>query len=326
MAIKRRIKQEKPQLTKEEQEKVDKFVEYLFLGFIVLAIISTIIVYFTNDPEISSSYMASVNVEGYYENSFKEYKTDAVTHLNYVYDELEYDIYLPDEMVNDRSGTKYPVIFVANSDKFKCKQIKPILKHLSSYGFVVVGNNGENYNGDDLKKAFDHMKMLADTDVDSVFYQSIDEKKIGLYGTYDGAVNAVKLYEKLDDSSYRINFLVLSCLPKEDALEKLKLEKYDLSRVYSNTFVISTDNSKMKNVLDADDTFNKLEHALTKIKATRNNIALGSMPEYQDGYVTGYFMCFMKDDEEARKMFYDSDEQAELKTFSGEWYNVEINI
>ena len=326
MSKKRKATFEKPNLSKEEQERVDKFVEYLFVGFIALAIICTIIVYNSNGSEISDGYMGLVTVEGYYENSFKDYKTKEVTHFNYEYDGLEYEIYVPDEMVNDRSGKKYPVIFFANSDKFKCKEIKPILKHMASYGFVAVGNNGENYNGDDLKKAFDHMKMLNDTDVDSLFYQSIDEERIGLYGTYDGAVNAVKLYEKLDENSFRVNYLVLSCLPKEDALEKLKLEKYDLSRVYSNTFVISTDNSKMKNVLDADDTFNKLEHALTKIKATRNGIKLSTMPEYQDGYVTGYFMCFMQNDENARKMFYDTEEEAELKTFSGEWYNVEINI
>ena len=42
--------------------------------------------------------------------------------------------------------------------------------------------------------------------------------------------------------------------------------------------------------------------------------------------MTAYFMCFMKNDEEARKIFYDSDEKAEITGFSGEWYNVEIDL
>jgi len=326
MALKRRKKEEMPKLSKEEQARVDKFVEYLFLAFIILAVICTIIVYKTKNPGMATDYMNSATVEGYYENSFKPYKSLDVTHLNYDVDDLNYEIYFPDDIVGKENQDKYPLIIFANSNKFKCKDIKPVMAHLASYGFVCVGNNGENYNGDDLKKVIDHLKYLSDEDVESIFYQKIDKEKIGLYGTYDGAVNAVKLYEKLDDSSLRINYLVLSCLPKEESLEKLKLEKYDLSKVYSNTFLISSDNSKLKKVLDTDDAFSKLTHALTKIKATRNNIKLSSMLSYQDPYMTAYFMCFMKNDEEARKIFYDSDEKAEITGFSGEWYNVEIDL
>ncbi len=322
----KRSKVEKPQLSKEEQEKVDKFMEYLFLALIILAIICTIFVYKSNNPGISTEYMNFVTVEGYYENSFKPFKTTDITHLNYDSDGLNYEIYLPNEMIGKENKDRYPVVIFANSSKFKCEEIKPILAHLASYGIICVGNNGENYSGDDLKKVIDHIKFLNEEDIESVFYQKIDTEKIGLYGTYDGAVNAVELYEKLDESSYRINYLVISCLPKEDELEKLGLEKYDLSRVYSNTFLIATDNSKMKKVLDTDKAFLDLTHALTKIKATRNGVKLVNMPEFQDPYMTAYFMCFMKNDEEARKIFYDSEEEAELKSFSGEWYNVEINL
>ena len=49
MALKRRKKEEMPKLSKEEQARVDKFVEYLFLAFIILAVICTIIVYKTTN-------------------------------------------------------------------------------------------------------------------------------------------------------------------------------------------------------------------------------------------------------------------------------------
>ena len=106
MALKRRKKEEMPKLSKEEQARVDKFVEYLFLAFIILAVICTIIVYKTKNPGMATDYMNSATVEGYYENSFKPYKSLDVTHLNYDVDDLNYEIYFPDDIVGKENQDK----------------------------------------------------------------------------------------------------------------------------------------------------------------------------------------------------------------------------
>ena len=51
-------------------------------------------------------------------------------------------IYYPEG--NEDSEEKYPVILWANGTGFKSETYTPFLKHLSSWGFIVVSNNDEN--------------------------------------------------------------------------------------------------------------------------------------------------------------------------------------
>ncbi len=66
------------------------------------------------------------------------------------------------------------------------------LKHLASWGFIVVGNTDKNTGlGYSAEWGLELMDKLA-ADRKSVFFQKIDEENLGIGGHSQGGVGAVK--------------------------------------------------------------------------------------------------------------------------------------
>ena len=92
----------------------------------------------------------------------------------------KYEIWYPTEMMD--SSRTYPLVVMANGTGVKASQYKEVFQHLSSWGFVVIGNEDENSRtGASSADSLDFVLTL-NSDSDSIFYGKIDVENVGIAG------------------------------------------------------------------------------------------------------------------------------------------------
>ena len=111
------------------------------------------------------------------EVSYKEYDAD---------DDVigKYAVWYPSEL--ESSDSKFPVVIFANGTGSTSSTYKPFLTHLSSWGFISVGNDDKNTRaGASLEET---VKFLIgeNENKDSIFYHKIDLDNIGIAGHSQG--------------------------------------------------------------------------------------------------------------------------------------------
>ncbi|WP_294354206.1 hypothetical protein [uncultured Sphingomonas sp.] len=111
------------------------------------------------------------------------------------------DIWYPADLGSNplrgqQGGFRHPVIVFANgtADSVPAQKNGFFLRHLASWGFVVIrSRDGNSGNGDTVRDVAAYIKA-QDNDPRSVFHNRIDEEKLGLTGHSQGAATAVKLF------------------------------------------------------------------------------------------------------------------------------------
>ena len=97
----------------------------------------------------------------------------------------KYEIWYPTDMMN--SDQIYPLVVMANGTGVKASQYKEVFQHLSSWGFIVIGNEDENSRTGTSSAASLDFALSLNTDSSSVFYKKIDieNKQISFYKNND---------------------------------------------------------------------------------------------------------------------------------------------
>ena len=93
-------------------------------------------------------------------------------------------IHYPTELENE--AKKYPVVLWANGTGSKSNTYTSFLKHLSSWGFIVVSNDDENTRTGESLNAGIELLITENSNADSVLYQEIDLDNIGVGGHSQG--------------------------------------------------------------------------------------------------------------------------------------------
>ena len=82
----------------------------------------------------------------------------------------KYAVWYPSEL--ESSNTQYPVVIFANGTGSTLSTYKPFLTHLSSWGFISVGNDDENTRtGASLEETIKFPEFAENEKKDSIFYQ-----------------------------------------------------------------------------------------------------------------------------------------------------------
>ena len=137
---------------------------------------------------------------GAYEVSFAEFEANNDTYK-------KYEIWYPSEIKN--TNKKYPLVIMANGTGVKASQYKEVFKHLSSWGFIVAGNEDDNSRtGASSSATLDFILSLND-DSNSEFYQKIDTANVGIGGHSQGGVIASMTAGILTERSEKPTGLVL---------------------------------------------------------------------------------------------------------------------
>lgn len=100
----------------------------------------------------------------------------------------KYIVWYPSEL--ESGNAKYPLVIFANGTGTKASQYQEVFKHLAAWGFIVAGNEDENCRTGASSAATLDFMLALNADPDSAFYGKIDTENIGITGHSQGGVGA----------------------------------------------------------------------------------------------------------------------------------------
>lgn len=266
---------------------------------------------------------------GEYKVSFKSFDAD-----NEVF--KEYKIWYPTDLENSKE--KYPLVVIANGTGTTASKYKGFFKHLASWGFVVIGNEDENSrSGESSSKSLDYILSL-NKDKNSIFYNKIDTDNIGIGGHSQGGVGTINAVNNWDNGSlYKAMYTASATAPFWGQEGQLGTDwAYDVTKITIPYFFISgtgyfdegeaisideTSGQGICPLYAMKDIYSKLTTEY-KVMGRLMNIDHGETSQKADGYMTAWFMYWLKDDLQARSVFFG--DNAEILTNTN-WQDIKIN-
>lgn len=248
----------------------------------------------------------------------------------------EYEIWYPSDLENSKE--KYPLVVVANGTGITASKYKGFFKHLASWGFVVIGNEDENSrSGESSSKSLDYILRLNE-DKNSIFYNKIDTDNIGIGGHSQGGVGTINAVNNWDNGSlYKAMYTSSATSPFWGQEGQLGTDwAYDVTKITIPYFfsagtgyfdageAVSIEETSGQGICPLyamKDIYSKL-NTKYKVMARLVNIDHGETYQKSDGYMTAWFMYWLKDDMQARSVFFGDD--AEILTNTN-WQDVKIN-
>lgn len=262
--------------------------------------------------EIEKKYTAL----GDKEVSYKEYDAD---------DDVigKYAVWYPSELEsNDR---KYPVVIFANGTGSTSSVYKSFLEHLSSWGFISVGNDDKNTRtGASLEETIKF--LIAENDnKDSVFYNKIDLDNIGIGGHSQGGAAVFNMAAN-QEHGYMVKALYsASATSSYHTMVMADGWEYDISKVNAPTFLTAgTGNWDAGNATSKDqatddkngvvqgicplwslqENYSLLPETVDKVIARKKKVDHGDSYKQFDGYMTAWFMYYLQGNTEAGNAFF----------------------
>ena len=124
--------------------------------------------------ERNDNYYKYTNPVGEIETKFTPMGSSDVSSVEYKSNNEQigrFVVYYPTQLENETK--KYPVVLWANGTGSKSDTYTSFLKHLSSWGFIVISNDDENTRtGESLNAGID-LLIEENENADSVMYQKI---------------------------------------------------------------------------------------------------------------------------------------------------------
>lgn len=176
----------------------------------------------------------------------------------------DYTVWYPEKM--ESSNKTFPLIVMANGTGVQNFKYEPVFEHLSSWGFIVIGNNDPSSGlGDSSSKSLDHILKL-NSSPDSIFYNKIDINSIGIAGHSQGGVAAIHALYAFDNSKlYKAAYTASAATENMIKAWKLTGFEYDISRVSVPILMVAgTGNADGKTISPLED----MKRNFDKIKAS----------------------------------------------------------
>ena len=281
--------------------------------------------YLETEKELEKKYSEL----GEYKVSFKSFEAD-----NDVF--KKYEIWYPTDLEN--SNEKYPLVVVANGTGTPASKYKGFFKHLASWGFVVIGNEDENSrSGESSSKSLDYVLKL-NQDKNSIFYNKIDTDNIGIGGHSQGGVGSINAVNNWENGKlYKAMYTASATSPFWGQEGELGTDwAYDVTKITIPYFFIAGtghfDSGEAKSIEEKSgqgicplyamkDIYSKLPTEY-KVMGRLVNVDHGETYKKADGYMTAWFMYWLKADLQAGDVFWGND--AEILT-NINWQDVKIN-
>ena len=315
-------------------KKVLIIVGVIVVGFVALLIIineksTNYFKYSETGGNLETKYTAM----GEYEVSYKEYDAKDETIGKYA-------VWYP----KDLNDSKYPVVIFANGTGSTSTTYKSFLKHLSSWGFIAVGNDDQNTRtGDSLNKTIEFL-IQENKNKDSILYNKIDLDKIGIGGHSQGGPAVFNMVTNQEHGNMIKALYAISATSSYHTKIYGDGWEYDISKVNIPAFLAAgtgtwdagtatskeqvNDDSKgiaqgICPLWSLKENYELLPETTSKVIARKKNVDHGDSHLQTDGYMTAWFMYWLKDDSEAEKVFFGDD--AEILTNTN-WQDVNKNM
>lgn len=242
----------------------------------------------------------------------------------------KYEIWYPTEMETS-TNTTYPLVVMVNRTGVVASKYKPIFDHLASWGFIVIGNEDESAgNGASASASLDYMLAL-NSDSNSKFYGKIDIDNLGIGGHSQGGLGTINAVTAQDNVNLYKVMYAASAPTLQISVDLLKAP-FDVSTISIPCFMVAGTkkvdagdgkNSGICPLVELQEKYDYISNDVSKIIARRKNTDHGEMLPYADGYMTTWFMWWLKGDTGAKSAFFG--ENAKILT-NDIWQDVEKNI
>ena len=271
-------------------------------------------------PAVPEGYQENFSYEGELEKKYAydgSYQTEFFSQASSHKKIRLLQVWYPTELKS--SERRWPVVVMANGSGTEASRYKAILKHLASWGFIVVGNqDNSSWSGETTSLTLDFI-LKQDQQKDSIFYGKINTEKIGLSGHSQGAVAVFNAVTKYPNGRYYKAICAQSCVNMNAA--KFLKWPYSVDDVKVPTLA-------MAGVGKSDDEtvcpLSTLNYFADHIKAPAligrlKDITHERVLMKGNAYTTAWMLYWLYDDPEAGKCFIGSD--AEILKNKG-WRNV----
>lgn len=290
-------------------KKVLKVIGIIVLVFVLL--VAALLVYLSTKPSVADDYTQKVKTGGTIEAKYLAMGPHEVSYLERagMHDFKKYEIYYPSDIT---SGTvRYPVVIYSNGTGVKASKYPAVLKHLASWGFIVMATEEENsWNGFSSEMCLRLIAKLNETEtVDgwktNPLFGHVDLDNIGVSGHSQGGVGVINAATENKNGS-KIK-AVFSASPTNMALAQALEWDYDASLISVPIFLVSSTGNSDENLVvsgtQLQEIYEAVPDTVTKVMARRTGADHGDMLSFADGYMTAWFMWQLQGDEEAAKVF-----------------------
>jgi hypothetical protein len=198
------------------------------------------------------------------------------------------------------SGVDHPILTWGNGSGSSPSNYTDTLRHLASWGFVVVASNsGQAGWGTELLAGANHMISQNDNP-SSVFYQDLDTTAVGALGHSQGATGAVHatiLSEGRITSTVPINFV-------DPAWFNPASQMPDLSRLRDPVFFVTGGSDFLSTASAQQNYYNQVTAPAAKaaLRGGDHNVVQRAGNGYL-GYITAWLMYTLEGDTFARRAF-----------------------
>lgn len=247
-------------------------------------------------------------------------------------------IWYPMELA--KSDKTYPVVIIANGTGSTASTIEPVLKHLASWGFIVVGNDDKNSRTGASAEASLAFILASNHDVESIFSGHVDVENIGIAGHSQGGVGAINAATQQPSANrYSAVFVASPTGEYWGVNPDFGPEwSYDAAKLSIPTFAIAgtgffdagtaqdinaTKGQGIIPLWSLQNMFDAIPDDVAKIIARRGGADHGDTLTSGSGYMTAWFAYWLQGDQEACAAF--SGDRPEIAT-NPKWQDLQIKI
>ncbi len=304
------------------------------IGIVVAVIIIAIVVFFvwaSKQPAVKDNYFDNVKTTAPIEKKYTQKGSYQVSYYEQKANNdkwKKYEVWYPTEM--ETTDNTYPLVVMVNGTGVPASKYKAIFDHLASWGFIVIGNEDESSGtGESSSASLDYILTL-NSDSNSKFYGKIDIDNIGVGGHSQGGLGSINAVTAQDNGN-KYKVIYTASAPSSGISEGVLKAPFDISSLsipYFFTAGTGTfdagdggDNG-ISPLWSMDEKYNAVSDDVPKIMARRVDTDHGDMLPYADGYMTAWFMYWLKGDTSAD--FFSGDNAEILSNTI--WQDVKKNI
>ncbi|MDF2853784.1 MAG: hypothetical protein K0S31_4469 [Sphingobacterium multivorum] len=297
----------------------------------VIALISSVFIVSCFGPGVQKGYQNHVGAKVGMESKYTSFGNSEVKSKEIQVNETSFNtvtIWYPVEL--ETSNKQYPVVVFANGTGVINAAYEEVFKHLASWGFVAIGNDDKNsWNGESTSRSLD-LLLSENNKRNSIFYQKINTKQIGVSGHSQGGVAVINAITIQPNSGMFRSAFGASTTKHE--LSVVLQWPYDVSKIRVPYFAVAgtgasdagdgkDKNSGIAPLWSLIDNFNRLPSNTPSLIARRRNAFHEHMLYKADGYMTAWFLYTLTGDSEAKRVFVGTD--AEIRHNSN-WQDIEV--
>lgn len=224
----------------------------------------------------------------------------------------------------ETSDAKWPVVNIGNPSNTDANGMMELLRHLASWGYIVIDNmDKQTGTGAPVSKTLDEFLAVSGQD-GIIFKGKVDTDKIAIAGYSQGACAVALAATQYPNAGLYKAIYLCSC-PQPQLGINFKWGEYHFADFKAPvlTFAGTGDwDSKIIAPFEVfTQTFDEIHEGVPAVQARRSGKDHEQMGGEGDPYMTAWFEYWLKNDQEAGKVFIGED--AEL-LHNNRWQDVRI--